>query len=233
MSASAIGTLEQLLRRNVQRLIRGQVGIEGFERLVETLDSCVPCERRRIVPRRFSLRHRERPVQQIADMRQQLAGRSGFFRSLKFGEVGWRAAHGFCAAIGQRRNGVAQHLTLRDCYSYRKACVGSTREARRAGTTLARNAISPKSNTTAPIVKGSEPLTPASNRPVIRATEKAIPTPMANPMLTQSNDRCNTRRSTCERGAPKRHADSDFARPPRHREVQHAIDSDRRQQRAP
>lgn len=84
------------------------MGVQRFERRVETLDSCVPAERRRIVPRLLSLRHRERPIQKVSEVGQELGRRSGLFRGVKFGEVGWCAPHRFGAAIGQGRKGVAE-----------------------------------------------------------------------------------------------------------------------------
>src|ERR1700722_13270873 len=77
---------------------------------------------------------------------------------------------------------------LRISYSWRRAWIGSTCEARRAGTMQAAPIIAAKIINAAKNVNGSVPLIPATNLPVSGRAISARPTPSANPQSTQSSD---------------------------------------------
>src|ERR1019366_10578684 len=86
---------------------------ESFESREEALHFLVPRQRRGVVPLFLPSCHGERPVEQVADVRQDLARRAARFRGVVTGEFGRSAAHGFAAAIGQRGEGVAKKIALR------------------------------------------------------------------------------------------------------------------------
>jgi hypothetical protein len=52
----------------------------------EALDFLLPRKRRGVVPSLLALRYRERPIEQVADVRQYLAGRARGVRSAKVSE---------------------------------------------------------------------------------------------------------------------------------------------------
>src|ERR1019366_2261952 len=67
------GTLKELRRLIRERLAGSKVIVKYLERGKEAVDALVPRERRRIVPRGLALGHRQRPVQQVAHVREDLS----------------------------------------------------------------------------------------------------------------------------------------------------------------
>src|SRR5207302_7182178 len=66
------GALEEFFCRRLQRSAGGQVRVEGGERGEEALHSRVPRQRRRVVPHPVSPGHGQCPLEQVAEMRQDL-----------------------------------------------------------------------------------------------------------------------------------------------------------------
>src|SRR5262249_4844346 len=64
--------LEDALGWDGERRLRRQVVVEALHGREKAFDLAVPFERRRIVPRLGALRLRQRPVEQIADVREDL-----------------------------------------------------------------------------------------------------------------------------------------------------------------
>ena len=94
--------LKQSLRLACERRVRREVVVEPLQRVVEAGNLCVPLERRRVVPRLLALRDRQRPVEQIADVREDLRRRLWRVADGEGCEARRRVAHGFTAAIGDR-----------------------------------------------------------------------------------------------------------------------------------
>ena len=106
------GALEYLLGLFAERCARGQVSIERGQRFVESLDALLPRHHRRIVPFRLSLRLRKRPINQIAQVRENLPRRPGVLRNAKVREIRRRIGQGFPRAIGQGGDRMAQQLAV-------------------------------------------------------------------------------------------------------------------------
>src|SRR6516225_8927912 len=66
------GALKKTFSRTVERLRRSEVIVELLERGEKAIDLGVPRQRRGLVPSLFALRDRERPVKEIAQMRENL-----------------------------------------------------------------------------------------------------------------------------------------------------------------
>ena len=66
--------LEELLGRSGERLARGHVGVEGFEAREKAPNALIPRDRHGVVPFLGAPGNCERPLEQVAEMRQDLAG---------------------------------------------------------------------------------------------------------------------------------------------------------------
>ena len=64
------------------------------------------------MPLMLALGEPQRPIQQVAHMRQNLYRSPSPFRCLKFSESAGCAAKSFAATIGERGDGMAQELAL-------------------------------------------------------------------------------------------------------------------------
>jgi len=106
------GSLKQLLLGLRERSVRGEVGFEAFQCGKEALDLPIPREGCRIVPLLFAFGHGERPIEQIADMRQDADRRAYGFAALVGAKFGLSAAHGFPATVGQGGDGVAKEISF-------------------------------------------------------------------------------------------------------------------------
>ncbi len=93
-------------------LVRGKTPVEGFERGEESRHAGVPREGRGSVPDVFAVGQRDRPIEEIAHVSENLAGRAGAFGGAERCEFGGRAAHGLSAAIGERGHGVPQEICV-------------------------------------------------------------------------------------------------------------------------
>jgi hypothetical protein len=107
------GTLEEQLGWTFQRSIGGEVSVEPIEGREQSLDLLVPRQWRGIVPLLFASGDREGPIEQIADVGQDLGRSAGLFGGVIVGKFGLGTAHSFAAAIGQRGNGMAEKVALR------------------------------------------------------------------------------------------------------------------------
>src|SRR5580765_4866272 len=105
-------TLNEPFGCDCERRVRLQVVVEAFERVEETRGLGVPRERRRIVPRLRAPRDRQRPVEQIADVRENRRRRSRRVADAEFREARRRAAYRLATAIGDGGNGVTQKSSL-------------------------------------------------------------------------------------------------------------------------
>ncbi len=62
------------------------------------------------MPSLLALGDGESPVKQIAQVREDLRGRTRFVSDVEAGEMIWGAAQGFTAAVGDSGDGVAKQL---------------------------------------------------------------------------------------------------------------------------
>ena len=103
--------LEEFFRRAGERCIGGEIIIERFYRCEETLGAFVPCKRGGIVPVLFAVGLAERPIEQISQMREDLAAGACGISGAIFRETWWSALQYFAGAIGERCDSVAQKVT--------------------------------------------------------------------------------------------------------------------------
>src|SRR5437879_5811078 len=101
-------SLEQLSGWRSERIGRRQVSVEGGQGGEETLDFAVPRERIGLVKLLLAFRDRQRPVEQVADVGEDAAGRAAPFGGTEIRETGWCAAHRLSAAIGERGYGMTK-----------------------------------------------------------------------------------------------------------------------------
>jgi hypothetical protein len=97
----------------VERFGRGQTVVELFHGCEKAIDFLAPWQGRRIMPRLFSLRDRERPIEEIAQVREDLRGRARFVADMKARKMVGSAAQRFAGAVGNGSNGVAEKLAGR------------------------------------------------------------------------------------------------------------------------
>ena len=83
--------------------------VEALERGEEARDLAVPRERHGVVPHGFPVRHRERPVEEIAHVREDLDRRAPALAGAEVAEARRRVAHGLARAVRERRDRVAEH----------------------------------------------------------------------------------------------------------------------------
>ena len=77
-----------------------EVRVECREARVKPRDVLIPRLRRGVLPALLALREREAPVQQVADVRENLACRARRGSGLKLRELCRRVADSFAATIG-------------------------------------------------------------------------------------------------------------------------------------
>src|SRR5207245_9357404 len=107
------GRLEQPFGGSVERLGRGEILIELFNRGKEALYFRVPGKRCRVVPGLIASRDRERPVKEIPHVREDLRGSARLVPDMEAGEMLGSAAQCFATAVRNGGKGVAQELTSR------------------------------------------------------------------------------------------------------------------------
>ena len=107
--------LKEFFRRAGERGIGGEIIIESLYGGEETPGAFVPSEWGGIVPVLFAVGLAERPVEQISQVREDLAADARGVAGAKFREA-WRSALQYlAAAIGERRDAVAQEVTAGAC----------------------------------------------------------------------------------------------------------------------
>lgn len=104
--------LEQLFRDDMQGIGGRKAVVEGLECGKEPLLLAGPGERLGIAPRLFAVDDGKRPIEQIADVGQDLARSAGAVGGAKIGNVVREVAYGFAAAVGEGRDGVADQLAF-------------------------------------------------------------------------------------------------------------------------
>jgi hypothetical protein len=104
--------LKQNLRMPSQRPLRRQTIVTLSQARVEPIYFLLPRQRWRIVPCLLSVRDRDRPLQQIPDMRQNLHRRSRPLPDRKLRELRARPSYRFATAIRQGRQRVPQKFAL-------------------------------------------------------------------------------------------------------------------------
>ncbi len=104
--------LKQFFWRRLQGFIRRQEVVKLFQGGEKSFHSLLPWQRRRVLP--FLLAHGDRqgPVEQIADVRENLSRRSQSFTAMKVSEAGGRVANRFSATISERGQRVAQQFSF-------------------------------------------------------------------------------------------------------------------------
>src|SRR5580704_1113999 len=105
--------LKKFFQGSVYRLCGSQVIVKSLQRGKKSLYFLMPDERLRFRISPLSHRHRERPVQQVPKVRQDLHRTSP--RSLEVRELRRRVAYSLTAAVSQRRQGVAKKIAFRIC----------------------------------------------------------------------------------------------------------------------
>src|SRR5262249_50506867 len=95
---------------------RSQVRVKRRYSRVKSLDVRVPRLRGRVLPALVALRERKPPVEQVPDVRKDLARRARRWPGLKAGKLRRRIPHGFAAAVGDGGERVSKeglHRVLR------------------------------------------------------------------------------------------------------------------------
>src|ERR1035437_654946 len=98
------------LRRGIrERPARLKPRVEALERGEEPGDLLVPRERRGVLPDGFPVRHRERPVEEVAHVAEDLERRAPVLARMEVAEALRRPAHGLTRAVREGRHRVAKH----------------------------------------------------------------------------------------------------------------------------
>lgn len=103
-------TLEDAFNGCVEFLGRGEEIVKLLKGGEKAFNLGIPGQGRGIVPGLIALRDGKRPVKEIADVREDLRGRSSFVPDVEAGEMFRGAAQGFAAAIGNGGDGVTKKL---------------------------------------------------------------------------------------------------------------------------
>jgi hypothetical protein len=107
------GALEELLGRRLQRLAGGQIRIEYLQGSEEALRVFLPIERWGIVPLAFSLGQRESPVEEIANMGEDLPWSARLLPDTESCKPFRCAAQRLAAAVRKGGHSVPQQLAAR------------------------------------------------------------------------------------------------------------------------
>src|SRR5262245_48950130 len=104
--------LKQLFRRRGQNFAGREIGVERPERSKKPSHLVVPRQWLGVLPGLLALGDRERPVEEVADVRENPLRRAGCVPRRKTGKGGRRTAYGFPSPIGDGGDDVAQQLTF-------------------------------------------------------------------------------------------------------------------------
>ncbi len=102
------GALKELLRRFVQKIVGSEVSIECFKSSEATLHFRIPCKSSGTMPTLLPLGYRQRPVHQVADMRENIDWRPRVLRRSKLSECVRCSTDRFPAAISESGQSVAK-----------------------------------------------------------------------------------------------------------------------------
>ena len=102
------GTLKQPFHGTGERRLGSKPLVESFQRGKKASRSLLPRERRGIVPSFFALREGKRPIEQVAEVSQDLGGCASGLAGAKPGEFRGRATQRFAPSIGERGQRMAQ-----------------------------------------------------------------------------------------------------------------------------
>src|SRR5207249_9012172 len=105
-------TLKELLGGAAERCIGREVRVERLQSGEKARDVGLPVLRRAVVPGFLALRYRRRPVEQVADVRENLARRARTLLRAEVREPCGRAAHRLPSTIGKRGERVAQQFPI-------------------------------------------------------------------------------------------------------------------------
>src|SRR3977135_364957 len=104
-------TLKQFFGSKFQRCIRSEAVVELPKRVKESRNLLLPGQRRRVAPNLLPFGETNSPLEQIADVCEDLAGCSSSFPGTKLIETFRRIRNGFGAAIRKRSDRVPQQLS--------------------------------------------------------------------------------------------------------------------------
>src|SRR5260370_16449085 len=82
------------------RFVLSQIDVILFKGRKKALDFGAPGQWRGVVPGLLALGDGERPVKQVAQVREDLGGRARFLSDVEAGEMVGSTAQGFAAAVG-------------------------------------------------------------------------------------------------------------------------------------
>jgi len=111
-------TLEEFFGRCVKLLGSSEIVIEPLERIEEALHLVGPGLGRRIVPGLLPLGHAERPVEKIADVREDLDGSTAILARLEIDVALRGVADDFAGAIGNGGQRMAEEVTGADLFMW-------------------------------------------------------------------------------------------------------------------
>src|SRR5205823_2675396 len=100
--------LEQFFRRIAEGLAGGEALVEFFQDSEEACDLLVPGFRFRGLPIMTSFADGERPLDEVADVGENLERRARTFSASEIREIGGSAAQCLSAAVGEGGEGVAE-----------------------------------------------------------------------------------------------------------------------------
>ncbi len=103
-------TLEEFFGRGVEGLGAGEIVVELLEGSEKAVDFVLPEQGLGIVPCGLALGHGEGPIEQIAQMGEDLRGRTRGFRGAEIGEGVWGGVEDFSATIGDGGEAVTKEI---------------------------------------------------------------------------------------------------------------------------
>src|SRR5260370_40350026 len=92
------------------RFVLSQIDVILFKGRKKALDFGAPGQWRGVLPGLLALGDGERPVKQVAQVREDLGGRARFLSDVEAGEMVGSTAQGFAAAVGDGGDRVAKKL---------------------------------------------------------------------------------------------------------------------------
>jgi hypothetical protein len=109
-------TLEQTFRRPAERLTRGEIRIERCECGEKARDLVLPWHRCRIVPRVMTAREAERPIEEVAHVRENLRGCARAGRDGESGKFLRRVSQRLAGTVRQRRHRMPKKFAFSHAY---------------------------------------------------------------------------------------------------------------------
>jgi hypothetical protein len=123
--------LKKFVNGSVKFAGAGKEVVEALQGLEETLHFIGPREGGRVMPNRFATGHRERPVEEVADVREDLHGCAAIMTGRKVDVALGRVSNNLAGAIGDGRYGMTEQVAGRNGVGHGEKLAGSGREKKK------------------------------------------------------------------------------------------------------